>query len=257
MPFTLVPALEVQRRLYDQPRDLNRFRAYLDELTGGGDELQIQLSTFNPMAREHAAEAVDRLIALDAESLAGAAIEDANARLAEVPDLPTWRVTVVVSDDLGGMWTHRPTAEFDRATHPGYRDWLAATYWTSDHPTEDSVTTEVLRTCYRAAHLQRLGPPTTLAALLRQEALAARFAGATAAPLEPTEATRIAAAIDPLRDRTDRPALLTALYGDEAGASLGYAALGLEAGEALALEAIRLGDLDPVAALTDGNNQRR
>lgn len=257
MPFTLVPALEVQRRLYDQPRDLNRFRAYLDELTGGGDELQIQLSTFNPMAREHAAEAVDRLIALDAESLARAAIEDTMARLAHVPDLPAWRVTVVVSDDLGGMWTHRPTAEFDRATRPGYRDWLAATCWTSDHPTEDSVTSEVLRTCYRAARIQRHDPPRTLDALLRQEALATRFAGATPARLDPAEATRIAAVIDPLRDRTDRPTMLTALLGDAAGESLGYAPLGLEEGEALALEAIRIGDLDPVAALGDGDNQRR
>lgn len=249
MSFVLVPTLETQQRLYEQPRDRIRFRAYLDELTGGGEELRLPLTNFNPVAREHAAEAVAHLVALGAETVAASAITEANDRLGAVTPAQAFRVGFVVSDDLGGMWTHRATIEFDATAAPGYRDWVVATFWTSERPTAEAIHAEVLAVAYRAAYLERHGAPADLDALLSQEALVHRFIGKEPASVDPQEQERITAILSPLRARGDRATVLTALFGDEAATELGYPALGLEAGAAVDLSVRDASEADAVDAL--------
>ena len=81
---TLVPMLRVQRGLYDLPRGAERFRRYLDAMTGGTDDIVLPLAVFNPMGKDHVAATLDRLLGVDAEGVAIEAVDEANRRLAGV-----------------------------------------------------------------------------------------------------------------------------------------------------------------------------
>jgi hypothetical protein len=54
MKLTFVPLLQTQRELYDLPRNMERFNAYLatmkDPTTG---DLKLPLVAMNPMGKEH------------------------------------------------------------------------------------------------------------------------------------------------------------------------------------------------------------
>ncbi len=49
LSIALMPLLEVQRQLYDIPLGSERFRAYLQTLTGGTGEMVLPLALMNPM----------------------------------------------------------------------------------------------------------------------------------------------------------------------------------------------------------------
>ena len=51
--ITLVPTLEIQRKLYDQPRGPQRFRDYLNAMVDGDGDLRLPLPLFNPMGQNH------------------------------------------------------------------------------------------------------------------------------------------------------------------------------------------------------------
>jgi hypothetical protein len=105
MHLTPVPLLERLRALYDMPRDMARFRRYIHDLTGGGDDMLLPISGFNPMGRDHVADAIDALLAIDAERSVAGACAEATRRLGNVDFNAS--VALVPSDDIGGMWTER------------------------------------------------------------------------------------------------------------------------------------------------------
>src|SRR4051812_43872023 len=85
MVISYVPVLPALRELYAQPRTMDRFRAYLDALTGGTDDVVLPIGHANPMAKEQALAALDRLIALGADAIGAAAAEEAQQRLSRLP----------------------------------------------------------------------------------------------------------------------------------------------------------------------------
>ena len=60
MTLEYVPLLKVQRDLYDLPRGIERFREYIQTMTGGGDELKLPLVAMNPMGKDHLPPFLDR-----------------------------------------------------------------------------------------------------------------------------------------------------------------------------------------------------
>jgi hypothetical protein len=223
MRIEYVPTLGLQRALYDMPRDQARFTRYLDVMRGGTDDLALPLVAFNPMGRDHVADTLDRLIAAGADDAVRAACERGATELPG--DLPTLRATLVLSDDVGGMWTHRRSTEFARRWGDDpmlKRGWTVALAWTSDDVSADALATEARGTLYRAAYRLRYGNPVNLRDVLLQEGFALRFAG---------QATRTgtwsAHALDDRLEVHDTPTLFAALYGDAAAEELGYPPLGL------------------------------
>lgn len=244
--LTYIPTLAAARDLYLMPRDMSRFQAYLRTLTGDTDDIELPLMAMNPMAREYALEAVAHLIDVGADAEGEAAMEDATQRLRGVPG--ALRATLVVSDDIGGMWTHRPSSELaDRFGPHAFdrRGWSVAVTWTSDRLTRAGVRVVVLAAVYRTAHRLACGPAQDLGALLRQEARAARFAGLN--PVPPTATAR--EVVPRLRSASDQPTVFAAWCGDLAAETLGYDPLGLDPGHALAVEMAERMDEDPVEAL--------
>jgi hypothetical protein len=89
----LLPLLKTQRELYAMPRGMERFRAYLQTMTGGGDDVHLPLMAMNPMGKPHCAALLDGLLALDGEAVAGSALDEAAPRLHAVDgdfDVARW-----------------------------------------------------------------------------------------------------------------------------------------------------------------------
>ena len=97
MTLEYVPLLKVQRDLSDLPRGIERFREYIQTMTGGGDELKLPLVAMNPMGKGHLPPFLDHLLAIDADDVGARALADASRALADEPG--DYRACLVVSDD--------------------------------------------------------------------------------------------------------------------------------------------------------------
>lgn len=257
--LTLVPMLRDQRDLCDVPRGRLRFKRYLVLLTGGTDDMALPLPAFNPMARNHVADALDTLLAVGAEDVAREALVEAEERLGR-PDVAL-RVGLVLADDIGGAWTDRDSTEANRLRFVARpmldRKWIAVVFWTSDRATKKTVREEVLVTVYRELYLLKNDPPLTLHGMMLLEGTARAFAGATTPALDEEELAYTREVIEPhldCRAFEDFPTAFTCLYGDEAARRLGYPPLGLSsrAGCALGLAEARQATVTPEAVFAAG-----
>src|SRR3954471_15648140 len=133
-------------------------------------ELRLPLVAMNPMAGEHAPHRLDALLAIDADRAGAAAAEQAAAVLTDID--ASYRVTMILADDVRGAWTHRASAELAHRRGEAAlerRGWLTGILWASESQTGSDVREEMLTTIHRAAYIARRGPARTLRQLLVQE----------------------------------------------------------------------------------------
>jgi hypothetical protein len=232
MRVTYLPVLQILRDLYVQPRDMQRFRRYIASLTGGSDDVVLPIGVANPMAKEHAVVKIDELLAIGADEVGAQAARDAATRLARLQNADVEiKASVVLVDDVGGGWTNRFTSEAS-VRFPGRgalkRPFATALAWTSESPTAEQIRLEMQAAIYRVAYQQRRGLPTSLAAMLEQEGLAAVFAGGRPT-LPPAQLSAARAVIGPVGADPPYPTVFAAMYGDAAAEQLGYRPLGLPA----------------------------
>lgn len=229
MDLAHLPLLEIQRDLYTIPRGMERFRTYLATMTGVyGDDIVLPLMTMNPMAKDHVPAMIASLLAMDAESIAASAVEEASRRIPE----PSQRLQVglVATDDAQGGWTNRTFTEmslrFDSSRYRR-RGFVVVPLWTSESWTPESIRTAVLAAIYRAAHAIRHGDPKTLGEMVDQEGRTASFAGLHEGALDADDIAYSRAVIASHRDSTHMPVQVACLYGDAIAKALGYDPLGL------------------------------
>src|SRR5258708_37606914 len=103
--LSATPLLRIQRDLYDIPRGWDRFKRYLAMMTGGTDDLVLPLQAMNPMGKAHVADALDRLLALEAEGIVAEAVAEAERRLGFVAEKIPLRLGFVCV--CGGGSSHR------------------------------------------------------------------------------------------------------------------------------------------------------
>lgn len=239
MTVEFVRLLQTQRDLYDIPRGRERFDAYLrtmlDPATG---DLALPLVPMNPMGKEHVAALLDAYLALDADGAAEHALTGACDGYDDVTS--SFRIGLVIADDLKGGWTNRYASEFSYRfeTRPlRTRGWLLGVLWTSEAASLDLAVEDVRMAVHRAAYVERHGEARTLREMFAQEGFAAVRAGAQGPALDPDDLAYTRAIIAPLLDASDRPTVIACLFGDEAARELGYPPQGLSprAGFALAL----------------------
>jgi hypothetical protein len=238
-----VPLLQLQRDLYAIPRGAKRFRAYLREtIDWDAQDVRLPLLAMNPMGKDHVPAFLDRLLAEDADRYASEAAGEAARRLADVPG--TVRLGLVVADDLAGGWTNRYAAEFAHRFDTGRlydRGWAVGMLWTADEPSVRAAREEASAALYRLAHVVRHGPARTLRERMAQEGHAMAAAGCTAPTLDADDLAYTREVIEPFLDADDMRTAIEVLFGDAAGATLGFAPRGLSpwAGLALALHDAR------------------
>ncbi|GEM49747.1 hypothetical protein [Deinococcus cellulosilyticus] len=225
--ITAVPLLQKQRALYDIPRGMDRFEAYLDLMANGHPERlpTLPLEGMNPMAREHVAEHLDQLLALNADGWLENFAAELNDRLDPTPDR---NICWVMVDDLKGGWTTRHLTEasyrFEQAKY--HFEWIPVMVWASEPITHQNFRIAALGDAFRHFYKLEHGTPETLDQMITQEGKALSFSGAELTmPLEELEYT--AEVLKEHLQSTHFPTLFTCLYGDHNAAKVGYPALGL------------------------------
>jgi hypothetical protein len=241
MALEYIPLLEKQRELYTIPRGMERFKEYLKTVVGSatGHDLELPpLVAMNPMAKEHALEHVEALLALGVDEVARQAVQEAEERLEIKARL---KVSTVLLDDLKGGWTNRYLNEardyFQPADGVKKFSWIIVPCWTVDKPSRHSLRQTALAYVYRAMYALEHGNPRTLRDVLKQEGLVMRFAGIEQW-LELDDLAYSLEVITPHLDSTHYPTQFACLFGDRAAKTVGYPPFGLSerAGFAVALE---------------------
>jgi len=239
MTLTFVPLLRIQRELYDLPRNMERFNAYLETMKDPSTgELKLPLVAMNPMGKEHVPALLDEWIALGADDIAARAVADAATRLQRAPG--EFQVGLVIADDAKGGWTNRHFYDFAQRFHTKAlhrRGWVTGLLWTSDTPSAEAAREAALAGVYRAAHIEQHGYAATLREMLEQESYATANANCTTPVLDADDLEYTREAIADYLDATDQATIMACLYGDEIASGLGYPRLGFSphAGFALAL----------------------
>ncbi len=240
MHLEYVPLLRLQRDLYEIPRGMVRFEAYLRAmLNEARDDVRYpSLGVMNPMAREHVAALLDDYLALDADAEAARAVESAGAQVAGLD--VAFKIALVVVDDLRGGWTNRYAMELAQPLEMKAmieRGWLSGLLWSSEAASAARAREAVLTTIFRVEHLLRHGPPRTLRERLAHEGYALAKAGCIAPSLDADDLAYTRDVLAPLLDAEDFRTGVECLGGDVAARSLGFTPRGLSpwAGRALAL----------------------
>jgi hypothetical protein len=242
MTLTFVPLLRVQRELYAMPRGMERFREYIKTMVDAetGD-LALPLVAMNPMGKDHVPALIDEYLALGAEEIAEEAVRGAGSL---DPAGTSYKIALVVSDDLKGGWTNRWASEYSHRIEGAAitkRGWLVGILWTSEPASAQNVRDAVLTSIRRAEYLQTHATPTTLGEMLDQEGYAMARAGCTTPQLDDDDLAYTRSVITPHLGATDRATVIACMFGDRAAAALGYPPQGLSdrAGLALALSNAR------------------
>jgi len=252
MKITYVPLLPVQQGLQALPRNYARFQQYLRTVMNAdrsGPELTPLLMA-NPMGKDHVTALLDALLALDADGIAARSAAETVADVVGEPG--EFDAGLVVVDDLMGGWTNRYAAEYTIRFQSGpppedppawmTRRWLFGALWSSEPATEQAVREAMKAAVYRMAYVQRHGLARTLRDKMAQEGQVLAAAGCTTPTLDADDVAYTREVLIPYLDADDMRTAIECLFGDAAGATLGFTPRGLSpwAGLALALHDARM-----------------
>ncbi len=244
MHLQFVPTLEKLRDLYSLPIGRERFAAYIamtiDGATRTKDVSVPPLVAANPMAKQHALEAVENWLALGANEHAVALIEKLNAELKNSGPQQELKIGLSLLDDLKGGWTHRYLTDaamrFPESQPADPAPWITVPLWATEPRSLVRLEQNILEAVYRAVHMAEFGLAKTLRQMLSQEGFVQSKSGATqnflADELQYTQDV-----IAPHLDTNHKPIWFACMYGDEAATACGYPTFGLSqnAGFELAL----------------------
>src|SRR5262245_60628449 len=203
----------------------------------------------NPMGKDHVTALLDDLFRLDADGIAARSAAEASVDLADEPG--DFDAGLVVVDDLMGGWTNRYAAEYTIRFQSGpppenppawmTRRWIYGALWSSEPATAQAVREAMKAAIYRMAYVQRHGLARTLRDKLAQEGQVMAAAGCTAPILDEDDLAYTGEVLIPYLDADDVRTTIECLFGDAAGATLGFTPRGLSpwAGLALALHDAR------------------
>jgi hypothetical protein len=182
------------------------------------------------MAGSTALEAVERLLALEAEALASSA-GGAVAAACDYPD----KITLAVVVRSQGMWTDRVATEVEqRIWAPRREGHGLVDLWSREIATADDVRRESAAETARIMWTAMHGRTDSLGAVLEREGFAYAAAMITtsirpAFGTKPTalESTSVREAVDLLYDSVEHSDIAGVLFGDPAADALGWAPLGV------------------------------
>lgn len=181
MTFQITPILSQILTLYNQPISFDRFQEYLKILQGNtGNDLEVPIAGFNPMAKGHALEKLDELITLKAEQIATEAVSEVNDKWKDKLNNETFKVSLNLSDDLKGGWTNRFTSDYDskfRINALVARKFCTPIFWTSENFTEEIIRERTLEYVYRTIYWMTDPKPETLRQHIEQEVFVAEQVG--------------------------------------------------------------------------------
>lgn len=216
--------------LYETPRNMERFQAYLSLLQGGktGDFV-MPISGFNPMAKTHVLQKLAELQQLGAEEIIQTTLTQANKELVHHACQATFQLSLTLADDAQGGWTNRFTTDYDSKFKLKAlidRKFCTPFFWSSENYTTELIKDRTLQAIYRTVYCLDFPKPKTLAEHIAQEQFVAKKCPLPASQLIDFQALDFF--FQQNKDTTNFPLIFTFLYGDEAAISLGYSSLGIQ-----------------------------
>jgi len=231
MQFQLLPTLDIMLELYQKPRDFDRFKNYLRLLQGDTQhDVELPITGFNPMAKEHLIPKLRELKTLKAEELAQNLLLELNKKLQNVENELVFKVSLNLSDDVKGGWTNRFTSDFDNKFKLNAwikRAFCTPIFWTSEEFTEKMVQERILSYCYRTLY-RILNPhykPITLAEHLAQEIFVCENVKINAKPL--LNLAEMERFYKKYQKSEDFHLIFNFFYGDAASEQLGFKTFGI------------------------------
>lgn len=229
MPFQLLPAIDTMIDLYEKPRSLERFQAYIKTLQGNTKgELTMPVSGFNPMAKEHLLVKLNQLKDLGAENIIEELLVDLN-KTALVKNISRdFKVAINLSDDLKGGWTNRFTSDYDsKFKFNGLfsRNFCIPIFWSAETFSKEMVKQRTLAYIFRTIYWLTSPKPITLKEHLEQEIYVSRNTLAKNGSKQ-TDFSALAEFYKDYENTANYHIIFNFFYGDEASASLSFPTYG-------------------------------
>lgn len=181
MQFELVPIFERMLELYQAPRDIGRFKSYLQLLEGNTNaDLELPITGFNPMAGEHVRERLLNWAEIGAEKIALTLATDLTESTKAFFPERNIKLVLNLADDVKGAWTNHFATDFDnKFKMQGYvaRDFCPITLWVSEPVTITVLTNRIQEQVHRFIYFTQHGRPTQLIQMLQQEKFVAKSLG--------------------------------------------------------------------------------
>lgn len=231
MQFQLLPILDIMLELYQKPRDFDRFKDYLRLLQGDTHhDVELPISGFNPMAKEHIIPKIQELQSLKAEEFAQNLFLDLNKKLQSIENELVFNVILNISDDLKGGWTNRFTSDFDSKFKLNAwikRAFCTPIFWTNEVFSEEMIAERILSYCYRTLY-RVLNPdykPITLTEHLAQEIFVGKNIKINPQPL--ADFAKVEDFYQKHQQSEDFYQIFNFFYGDAASEELGFKTFGI------------------------------
>jgi hypothetical protein len=171
MKFEILPVLNKMVDLYRYPRDINRFKIYMNLLQGNTPgNLAVPISGFNPMAKPHVLDRLMLLEEMKAEEIMKDLLEQLNQTLNNEERI--FQVVFTLADDLQGGWTNRHSMDYDskfKLNGMLSRNFCTPLFWTSETIDETVIKQRTLAYCYRTIYRTLDAQPQSLEEHMRQE----------------------------------------------------------------------------------------
>jgi len=218
----LVPTLATMADIYRLPREGGaasfRFRRYVELVPH-----HYGLVAYNPMAGPHALETTEQLRDIDAEAVAiDAACEAADACDCARP------ITLAVVLCAPGGWTDRLATEIEhRVAHPLAPGHGLVLHWSREVPTVEQIRREAIAETIRVIARGVHGTRESVHRVLHREGIAYAVGGNPYGPSTTDDRRAVGEAVEVLGSSEALGDKASILYGDPAGAALGWTQAGV------------------------------
>lgn len=230
MKFEILPIIDTMLELYEKPRSIERFQAYISILQGTTKDLVIPITGFNPMAKEHLLKKLAALKDMKAERLMQDVIDEINIEYRNERDLKVIKVALNLADDLKGGWTNRYTTDYDskfKIHAMVKRNFCTPFLWASEPFSEILIRRTTLEYVTRTIYWQANTNPKTLKEHIEQEVFVAKKNNNESEIINSAEFEILDNFYSKHKHSDEYSLVFNFLYGDNASKSLAFPVYGI------------------------------
>jgi len=193
-------------------------------------DLELPITGFNPMAKDHVIQKIEELEALGAETILENLINEFNA---EITESSSKEITVVLNlaDDLKGGWTNFYSSDFDSKFKLNgiiNRNFCVPYFWTSEKYSAEIIRNRTMGYLNRTLYGLNNPKPKTLEEHLEQEVFAeSNRQFKHILEFEETSFEQIATFYKTHKNSAEYDKIFNFFYGDKGSDSLGYKKFGI------------------------------